>query len=94
MDYYSRYIELAKLSSTTSSEVIKHLKSFFSRHGVPQIIVSDNGPQYCATLFKDFANLYGFTHTTSSPLFPQATGAAKRAVRTIKDLFNKMMTLI
>ena len=33
VDYYSRYIELAKLSST-SSEVIKHLKSFVSRHGI------------------------------------------------------------
>ena len=89
VDYYSRYTELAKLSSTTSSEVIKHLKSFFSRHGVPQTVISDNGPQYSAAIFKEFANLYGFTHTTSSPQFPQANGAAERAVRTIKDLLNK-----
>ena len=86
VDYYSRYIELAKLSSTTSYAVIKHLKSFFSCHGIPQIVVSDNGPQYTAALFKEFANQY---HTTSSPLFPQANGAAERAVRTIKDLLNK-----
>ena len=89
VDYYSRYIELAKLSSTTSSEVIKHLKSFFSRHGVPQIVVSDNGPQYSAAVFKEFATQYSFTHTTSSPQFPQANGAAERAVRTIKDLLKK-----
>ena len=89
VDYYSRYIELAKLSSTTSSEVIKHLKSFFARHGIPQIVVSDNGPQYSAALFKEFANQYGFSHSTSSPLYPQANGAAERAVRTIKDLLNK-----
>lgn len=57
--------------------------------GIPQIVISDNGPQYSATSFKEFANLYGFTHTTSSPLFPQANGAAKRAVHTIKDLLNK-----
>ena len=79
VDYYSRYIELAKLSSTTSSEVIKHLKSFFSRHGIPQTVISDNGPQYSAAIFKEFASLYGFTHTTSSPQFPQANGAAERA---------------
>ena len=42
-----------------------------------------------ATLFKEFANQYGFTHTTSSPPFPQASGTAERAVRTIKDLLNK-----
>lgn len=65
------------------------MKSFFSRHGIPQIVISDNGPQYSATSFKEFANLYDFTHTTSSPLFPQANGAADRAVRTIKDFLNK-----
>ena len=54
VDYYSRYFELAKLSSTTSSEVIKHLKSFFSRHGLPQTVVSDNGPKYSSAIFKTF----------------------------------------
>ena len=84
-------LTLAKLSSTTSSEIIKHLKSFFSQHGVPQIIVSDNGPQYSAAVFKEFTTQYSFTHmhTTSSPQFPEANGAAERAVCTIKDLLNK-----
>ena len=89
VDYYSRYIEVAKLSSTTSTEVIKHLKSFFSQHGLPQTVVSDNGPQYSSGVFKTFAKQYGFTHNTSSPQFPQANGAAERAVRTIKELLNK-----
>ena len=86
VDYYPCYNELAELSSTTSSEVIKHLKSFFSQHGVPQIVMSDNGPQYSAAAFKEFAILYGFTHTTSSPQFLQANGAEGRAVCTIKNL--------
>ena len=49
------------------------------------LYVSDNGLQYSATLFKDFANLYGFTDTTNSPLFPQANGGVERAVHTIKS---------
>ena len=89
VDYYSHYIELDKLLSTTSTEVIKHLKSFFSQHGVPQIVVSDNGPQYSAAVFKDFADKYGFTHTTSSPQYPQANGAAEHAVCTVKNFLNK-----
>ena len=56
VDYYSCYIKLAKLSSTTSSEVIKHLKSFFCRHGVPQIVVSNNEPQHLAAVFKQLSS--------------------------------------
>ena len=51
--------------------------------------MSDNGPQYSAAVFKEFATQYGFTDTTSSPQFPEANGAAERAVHTIKDLLNK-----
>ena len=49
----------------------------------------DNGPQYTADSFKQFAKEYGFQHKTSSPYFPQSNGEAERAVRTIKELLNK-----
>ena len=72
IDYYSRFIEIAKLSTATSHDVINHLKSIFARHGIPESFTSDNGPQYSAKLFSDFANNYGFTHTTSMELLKGA----------------------
>ena len=39
MDYFSCYIEIAKLSSTSSNAVITHLKSIFARHGIPQYVM-------------------------------------------------------
>ena len=89
IDYHTRYIEVAKFSKTTSSSVIVHLKSIFTRHGVTQILVSDNGPQYSASSFATFAEEYGYSHVTSSPKFPQANGAAERAVETVKSLLTK-----
>ena len=89
VDYYSRYIELAKLSLLTSSSIINHLKSIFARHGVPETVMSDNGPQYSAAVFKEFSKEYSFTRVTSSPKFPQSNGAAERAVKTVKGLLNK-----
>ena len=72
VDCYSHYIEVAKLTSTTAASVISHLKSIFSRHGIPETVMLDNGPQYSATVFKSFAEEYGFNHITSSPKYPQA----------------------
>ena len=89
IDYYSRFIEIARMSNATSSDVINHLKSIFARHGIPESLTSDNGPQYSAELFSTFARDYGFTHLTSSPHYPQGNGAAERAVRTVKTLLEK-----
>ena len=46
IDYFSRYPEVIKLKGTTSGHVIEALKAVFSRHGIPETVVSDNGPQY------------------------------------------------
>ena len=89
VDYYSRFIEIAKLSSTTSTNVISHLKSIFSQHGIPETVMSDNGPQYSSEQFAEFANQYEFSHITSSPKYPQSNGAAERAVRTIQDILKR-----
>ena len=89
VDYYSRYIEIAKLANESSIEVIRHTKSVFARHGIPQEVISDNGPQYSSIQYKKFATEYGFFHTTSSPRFPQSNGKAERAVKTVKSLLKK-----
>ena len=61
----------------------------FSRLGIPDIVISNNGPQYACDAFKQFAAQYSFTHTTSSPRYPQCNGEAERAVRTVKNIMEK-----
>ena len=89
VDYYSRYIEIAKLTHATASEVIRHSKSIFARHGIPEVVFSDNGPQYSSEAYEDFSKEYHFEHKTSSPYYPQCNGEAERAVRTVKELLKK-----
>ena len=89
IDYFSRYIEVAKLSSESSANVITHMKSIFARHGIPQEVISDNGPQYSSREFAKFSKEYGFVHRTSSPKYPQSNGEAERGVQTVKSLLKK-----
>ena len=89
VDYYSRFPEVIQLRSITSLSVINALKSIFARHGIPETLVSDNGPQYSSTEFGEFATAYGFVHCTSSPHYPQSNGHAERAVKTVKGLLKE-----
>ena len=88
VDYFSRYPEVQKLTSTTSAAIIASLKPTFSRFGIPEIVTSDNGPQFTSQLFADFAKTYGFRSVTSSPLYAQSNGQVERTVQTVKRLLK------
>ena len=88
VDYFSRYPEVHKLKSTTIQSIVNTLKTAFARHGIPEILRSDNGPQFSSHEFAEFANRYQFTHTTSSPHFPASNGQAERTVKTVKNLLK------
>ncbi|UYV71940.1 K02A2.6-like [Cordylochernes scorpioides] len=87
-DYYSRYPEIARLEDMTSASVIVHCKSIFARHGIPLEVRSDNGPQF-GSLFKEFAQDYGFTHVTSSPRYRQSNGFIESFVKIVKERIGK-----
>ena len=65
-DYYSKYSILRKLNSTTSAAIINHLKSIFAEHGIPESLVTNNGPQYSSPEFAALCNHWGINHITSS----------------------------
>lgn len=89
VDYYSKFVEIAKLSELSSREVILHMKSVFARHGIPLIVYSDNELQFKNQYVKDFAKEWGFEHKTSSPRFPQSNSMAERYVGIIKNTLKK-----
>ena len=89
VDYYSGFVELDLLIHTTAKQVIKHCKSQFSRHGIPDVLISDNGPQFSSHEFQQFIKQYQIDHRTSSPYHPQSNGMAEKAVQTIKRLMKK-----
>ncbi|KAL7850718.1 hypothetical protein SRHO_G00200670 [Serrasalmus rhombeus] len=90
VDYYSRDIEIAHLSTLTSQLVIAHLKSMFIRWGIPYEVVTDNATQFTSAEFVSFAKMYDFTHTSSSPDYPQSTRAAERSIAIAKRILRQL----
>lgn len=61
----------------------------FSRHGIPDIVVSYNGPQFSSQEFHEFSLTWEFNHVTSSPHHPKSNGKVESSVKAVKQLFKK-----
>ncbi|UYV67056.1 hypothetical protein LAZ67_4003775 [Cordylochernes scorpioides] len=69
------------------------LKSIFARHGTPETVRSDNGPQFQKVLGSEFGSRFSkewsFKHITSSPRFPQSNGFVEAIIKNIKQSLKK-----
>ncbi|XP_038061713.1 uncharacterized protein K02A2.6-like [Patiria miniata] len=89
-DYYSKFPLVHRMpANCTSGAVIDATQQIFSEHGVPEKIISDNGPHFASAAYKVFADEWGFTHVTSSPHFPQSNGFVERMIQTVKRTMTK-----
>lgn len=58
VDYLSRYPKIVKLTKTSPGNIVVALRTIFARHGIPETVMSDNGPQYSSSKFAEFARTY------------------------------------
>jgi Integrase core domain len=89
VDSISGFYEFARLEESTSAAVIEQMKRWFSVHGPPKELHSDNGPQYASSEFRKFASEWNFQHVTSSPHHPRSNGLAERYVQVAKNILKK-----
>ena len=84
-------MEVQKLEENTSSSVIEFFKEQFSRQGIPDILTTDNAPQFTSHEFHQFSVDWGFTHISSSPHHHRSNEKAESAVKIVKSLFRKAL---
>ena len=58
-------------------------------HGLPRILVSDNGPQFSSAEFKAFLAKNNIVHRTSAPYHPATNGYAENMVKNVKQWLSK-----
>ena len=69
-DYFSQFLMVRKLPSSTSSAVCKEISDIFTEFGKPYIIRSDNGPCYVSKEFKELMELFKYNMSQVLFTFP------------------------
>ncbi|XP_064941035.1 uncharacterized protein LOC135594623 [Musa acuminata AAA Group] len=86
VDYFTRWVEAEPLATITESQVEKFVwRNLVTRFGLPQSIVTDNGPQFAGRRFQEFCAKHKIQLRFSSVAYPQANGLAEVTNRSIVD---------
>ncbi|UYV64370.1 K02A2.6-like [Cordylochernes scorpioides] len=89
VDRFSGYPEVYALNPPTATNVRNKLRETFARFGIPETIMSDNGPPFHSEIMTDFCTKWGIRQIFSSPHLHRSNGLAERNIQTIKTLLNK-----
>ena len=84
VDAHSKWPEVFEMPSTSTAKTIAVLRHLFAAYGLPEQVVSDNGPQFTAEEFKTFMKSNGVKHIRCAPYHPSSNGAAERFIQTFK----------
>jgi hypothetical protein len=84
IDAHSKWPVVKVMKSTTAEKTIEVLRSIFAQQGLPEQLVTDNGPQFISSEFKSFLKNNGIKHIFSAPYHPASNGLAERFVQTFK----------
>ena len=75
--------------TTTTKSTIKCLLRFMSSHGIPTMLVLDNGPQFTASEFAKFCQSNGIEHKKTPPYHPVSNGQVEHIVQELKKVLRK-----
>ena len=89
---YSKWMDVVLIRHATSQTTIDKLRVIFATHGLPEMIVSDNGTPFTSAEFQEFVSRNAIRHVLTSPYHPASNGLAERAVQTFKSAMRKMST--
>ncbi|XP_046384882.1 uncharacterized protein K02A2.6-like [Ischnura elegans] len=59
-------------------------------YGIPDHVVTDNGPSFTSEEFRQFVLANGIAHIGTAPYHPESNGQAERTVQTVKNCLKKL----
>ena len=89
VDLFSHFPVVRQLSGENMKTMLKALQNVFADFGIPETIISDNGPCYKSQEFNNFCARFEINHITGASYNHQVNSIAEHMIQTIKHLMVK-----
>ena len=89
MCLYTKYPEAIALRRVDNESVLDAMVEIFSRHGIPQTILTDQGSVFMSRLTKQLCELLKVKQVRTSPYHPQSDGALERWHACLKGMLKR-----
>jgi transposase InsO family protein len=88
IDYATRYTEAIPLKTQDAETVANALLNIFSRMGVPQEILSDQGANFMSDLMTELCRFLKIQKRPSTPYHPMANGSVAKFNGVLKKMLK------
>ena len=78
VDYATRYPEAVPLKDIEAETVAEALVTMFTRVGIPEEVLSDQGSQFMSAVTKAVSRLLSLTQLVTTPYHPMCNGLVER----------------
>ncbi|XP_038635087.1 uncharacterized protein K02A2.6-like, partial [Scyliorhinus canicula] len=88
---HSKWLDVHRVNTASTASTIEMLRASFATHGLPEVLVSDNGTAFTSGEFGKFLKENGVRHIKTAPYHPATNDLAERAVQTLKAGLKKQL---
>ena len=90
IDHFTKWASAYPLQSQEATEIAGVLvNEFIAQFGVPESFHSDQGANFCGSVFTEMCRLLGIKKTQTSPGWPAGNGVCERVNKTILDMLSR-----
>ena len=87
-DYFTKWPECWAITDQEAKTVARCLEEFISRHGVPQVLLTDQGRNFESQVVTEVCDLLHINKKRTTAYHPQCDGQVERFNRTLANMLT------
>jgi IS30 family transposase len=90
VDHFTKWVELCTIESNDAQSIASFFyEDVICRHGVPEILTTDQGTEFINEFLAILTRTYHLCHIKTTTYHPQGNGQVEHTNKTIKDILAK-----